>query len=126
MQKWIMIGISAAMALVLGAAGTADAGPTSTQKCAASKMKAASKKAAARLGCYSKASKKDQAVDPGCLAKEAAKLEASYGKAEGKGGCSTSGDSADIATIVDDGVAAIIVAIPTTGGKCAATVTGLH
>jgi hypothetical protein len=76
-------------------------------KCAATKMKAAAKKAENEIKCHSSAFGRGQPVDARCLAKAGNKLLQAFQKADAKGGCSTTGDGAAIETIVDqlvDGV----------------------
>jgi hypothetical protein len=63
------------------------------QKCAAAKQKAAGKKIAAKLTCYSKAVTKALPVDPACLMKAETKFSAAFTKAEAGGGCAIVGDA---------------------------------
>lgn len=82
---------------------------TPAQRCAAAKLKATGKKAAARLKCWEKAIGAGIPVDPLCLTKAEDKFELAFTKAEEKGGCSTVGDAPAIQTtvvaFVDDVVA---------------------
>src|SRR5690349_17881823 len=86
--------------LALVATGPASAS-TPAQKCAATKTKAAGKKAAAKAGCQSKAAQKGTAVDASCLMKAETKFSSAFSKAEAKGGCATSGDASTIEAKVD-------------------------
>ncbi len=58
--------------------------PGSVPKCAAAKQKTAGKSAASQLGCYAKATKGGDAVDPNCLLKVTGKFAAAFAKEEGK------------------------------------------
>jgi hypothetical protein len=78
--------------------------------CTVAKLKAAGKKAAGKLGCYSKASKKGLCVDPACLSGKETKFSASWAKAEAivGGACQTTGDQATIEAKVDAYVADVV------------------
>ena len=82
--------------------------------CAASKQKAAAKKFSDKVKCHGKAIKKGIAVDPACLTKAEGKFQAAFTKAEGKGGCLTTGDVNDIETLMDDTLTDLLEAIPAT------------
>jgi hypothetical protein len=75
-------------------------------KCAASKQKAAGKKAAAELNCYSKAVATAVPVDSTCLAKAATKFMSAFTKAETAGGCAVVGDATFQESAIDAFVAA--------------------
>ena len=75
--------------------GTVDA-----KRCAGGKLKAAGKKTASKTTCYSKAATAG-ALDPLCLSAAEARFSQSWGAAEDKGGCATSGDRATIEGKVD-------------------------
>src|SRR3989442_14722819 len=79
---------------VLPARLAAAADPAGT--CAASKRKAAGKKAAAKLNCYATAAKKGVAVDPDCITKAEVKFQTAFDKADAKGGCAGTGDAARV------------------------------
>jgi hypothetical protein len=99
------------IAFVAVAASVAQAGPTPAQKCSASKIKATSKKAAAKLKCHEKAITKGVAVDPACLTKAEDKFTDAFAKAEAKSGCATTGDTNAIEALVDTFVDAAVVAL---------------
>ena len=84
------------------------------QKCAASKLTGTGKKADAKLKCHSKAITKAVAVDPECLTKAEDKFVQAFGKAEAKGGCTTTGDAPTLEERVDQFVAAVLVGVPST------------
>lgn len=103
-------------ALLLLARGAPAATPVDT--CAAAKLTAASKKAVSKLACYGKAVKKSTAVDDACLTKADQKFTEAFAKAEAKGGCSTTGDAAQVEAQVDAIVATLVSDEP---GDCGAT-----
>src|SRR5262249_31009890 len=106
------IGIAA---LVLLSTRVATGWGTPPQKCAAAKRKAAGKKEAGKLGCYSKAAARTVAVDPTCLTNVETKFTAAFMKAGGA--CSGSAPAAE--TAVDACVSALVGAVPGTG-RCPA------
>ena len=93
--------------LVLSLAGHTPVRAAGTPaKCAAAKQKAAGKKAAALLNCYSKAVKKAVALDPACVSKAKGKFVSAFTKAEGVGGCAIVGDVSAQESAIDAFVAA--------------------
>jgi cysteine-rich repeat protein len=60
--------------------------------CASSKMKAAGKQIGTILKCYATGAKNSEAPDSECIAKGYTKLVGAFSKAEGRGGCTTTGD----------------------------------
>src|ERR1051326_8589917 len=74
---------------------------TAAQKCAATKQKAAGKKAAGKLKCWMKAVKKGSPVDMECLFKAEFKFSKTYDKLDAKGGWQTTNDKGMIETKVD-------------------------
>jgi cysteine-rich repeat protein len=92
--------------------------------CTASKLQAAAKDSAAKLGCHSKAVKADALVDSTCLDKSSQKLALMFSKAETKGGCGASGNALAVEAQVDEQVSAVVSAIPVgadvTSRACAA------
>ena len=102
---------SLALVAFVAAASVAQAGPTPAQQCASAKLKATSKKAAAKLKCYSTAILKGIAVDPACLTKAEGKFTDAFARAEAKGGCTTTGDTNAIEALVDTFVDAAVVAL---------------
>ena len=101
----------ALVALVTVAASVAQAGPTPAQKCSASKIKATSKKASAKLKCHEKAILKGVSVDPLCLTKAEEKFTDAFAKAQEKGECVTTGDTASVEALVDDFVDDAVAAL---------------
>ena len=94
--------------LTAAVAVAADPGAT----CAIAKQKAAAKKLNDKVKCHGKALKKGSPVDPVCLTKAEEKFNASFTKAEDKGGCLTTSDAAAIETIIDNTLAALLAALP--------------
>src|SRR5262245_39999942 len=98
--------------------------------CAAAKLKAAGKKASAKLNCVAKAAAKGLPVDGLCLSKAETKFAAAFAKADGKGGCLTPNDAGTIEASVDTcvttlrgllGVPGIPPTSPCTAAKLKAT-----
>jgi len=88
--------------------------PVSTaNRCASSKIKAAGKKAKAKLTCHAKASARGLTVDPTCLVKAEARFAAVFAIAETRPPCLTTDDAPIIENMVDDLVADAVAAIPT-------------
>jgi hypothetical protein len=101
----------AVVAIVAVTVSVAFAGPTPAQRCASAKLKAASKKAAAKLKCNDKAIVTGAPVDPPCLGKAEDKFEAAFAKAELRGGCATTGDAGAVEAIVDAFVDDVVAAL---------------
>lgn len=80
--------------------------------CAIRKLKAASRKSAAKVICYQKAITAGAPVDPACLAKADEKFAAAFARAEARGGCLTTDDAASVETTVDACVANLVGALP--------------
>jgi hypothetical protein len=100
-----------------------DGNGTTPSKCEASRLKAAAKKAKAKLGCYAKAAKKDIPVDTACLAKAETKFASAYNKVSG---CATDGAAASTEALIDSACVNAIVSVDNTGrvtGICATTTT---
>lgn len=74
---------------------------TPAQKCAATKLKAATTKTSAELKCHKKALLKGGSVDPVCLSKAQAKFAKTFAAAEARGGCANEGDAAEVASSID-------------------------
>jgi hypothetical protein len=93
----------------------------SASKCEGKRLKAAGKKASAKLACYAKAALKDVAVDTACLDKATAKFTAAFNKVTG-----CSGDEASVEGLVDDGCVSAAVEVDGGGNVtaiCPATTT---
>ena len=106
--------VAVSITLSLGLAMSVYAAKDLGALCAASKQKAAAKKFSDKVKCHGKAIKKGVAVDPACLTKAETKYQGAFTKAEGKGGCLTTGDVGDIETLMDDTLADLLEAIPAT------------
>jgi hypothetical protein len=107
--------------LTPGLPGTMDA-----NRCASSKIAAASRKACAKLRCQARAAQRGVAVSPSCLQRAEARFVQSFNTAQGKGGCATSGDTATIEAKVDafvDDTTAELPSTPTTSTTGAPTTT---
>lgn len=122
--------VAAASVVLLSAltAGPANAATDPGVACAVAKQKAAAKKFSDKVKCHGTALKKGDAVDPACLTRAAAKFDASFAKAETKGGCATTADAATIEAIVDDTLVELLQALPsatTTTTTTTNTVPGL-
>jgi hypothetical protein len=94
----------------VAATGVARASATPAQKCASSKIKEMGKKANGKLTCWSK-----EVVRPGSLAACTAAVEGKFAdrfaRAEGKGGCGTTGDAGPIEAKVDAFVDDVVTAL---------------
>jgi hypothetical protein len=95
------------LALLFLFARTPLAAVSPAQRCVMAKLKAASKKTAAELGCYRSARKKGHPVDFGCLDKAVRKFTTAFAKAEAQGGCPPGGNleqdvDACVATLTTD------------------------
>ena len=102
------------LALMLLTALPAHAAGSPGAKCAAAKIRATAKKAAAKGACHAKAVASGSLVDPGCLDKAEQKFAAALARAEGRGGCATTGDAATLEDKVDAFIADVVGALPAT------------
>jgi hypothetical protein len=89
-----------------------DGGTHDGRVCAAKKQRETGKKAFAKLKCHAKAAHAGSAPDPLCLSKAEARFSTAFAKAEGGGGCATTGDAAAIEATVDAFVGALVAALP--------------
>jgi hypothetical protein len=80
-------------------------------KCAASKIKATGKKAAAKGKCYATAVSKNESVDTACLAKAELKFGSTFAKAEAQPPCLTYGDASAMEAKVDAFIASLGTAL---------------
>jgi hypothetical protein len=94
--------------------GPADAATDPGVACAVAKQKAAAKMLSDEVKCHGTALKKGAAVDPACLMKAEAKFDASFVKAEAKGGCVTMSDAATIKPILYGTLDDLLFNIPPT------------
>ena len=110
--------IAGAVLLLIATRGAAG---TPAQDCAAAKLKAAGKKAAAVLNCHRKAAKLGAAIDPACVTPTDEKLQTLFGRAEAKGGCAVSGDEPVVRGQIDQWVTdlATLLRPSTTANACA-------
>src|SRR6185369_12935588 len=87
--------------------------PTTTaSRCAATKLKAAGKKAKTKLGCNAKAMRTGVALDPQCLAKAETRFASTFSSAEAQAQCLTTNDADGIESQVDDVVSQLVAALP--------------
>ncbi len=91
-----------------------DAAATRAEKCAVAKLKAANKKAAAKLRCHEKAVMEGKRVAPDCLLAADDRFLVAFAKAELKGGCTTTRNQAEVEDQVDRFVAGLLDTL--TGG----------
>ena len=75
-----------------------DGDGTNPSSCEATRLKAAGKKAGAKLGCYAKAASKSTGVDSTCLAKADVKFSKNFSKVTG---CAGDGQLASIESLID-------------------------
>jgi hypothetical protein len=91
-------------------------GSAHADKCSATKLKAAAKKASCLLALDAKEAKNGDPQDPGKVSACGSKMVSAFGKAEAKGPCTTTGDAAAIEAKVDafesDVEAELSVSIP--------------
>lgn len=76
--------------------------------CEAAKLKACATSALAQVKCHALAAKKGIAVDPACLTRAETKFRIAFDRIDSRGGCATTGDSADYEVEVDAFVADIV------------------
>jgi cysteine-rich repeat protein len=96
-RHWMAAGV--AVLFALRAAG-AVAGPEA-DRCGGAKLKAAARHAKGSFACQASALRHGEAVDPACLATATAKLAATFGQAEARGGCVTADDEGAAQAIAD-------------------------
>ena len=84
----------ASIALLSGLTAVSARAADPAVNCEVAKQKAAARHISDKVKCDGTASKKGEAVDPACLTKADEKLDASFAKAEAKGGCLREGDAA--------------------------------
>ena len=96
-----IVAITALVAGTLAIGTAAHAGGTPAQKCASAKQKAAGKKEAAKLGCYSKAVAKALPVDSACLAKADAGFMAAFTKVDPSSPTVCEGTESDVEFTID-------------------------
>jgi hypothetical protein len=92
-------------------AGVGDAA-TDGHRCAAAKLRAASKKAQGLLTCHATAVSRGASVETTCLDRVKAKFATKWAKIEANGGCATVGDVDSIESHVDAFVDLLVAAVP--------------
>jgi hypothetical protein len=106
--------VSAVVVLTLFASPSPLRAAEPDQKCAAAKVKAVSAASNAELRCFEKAAKQGTPVDQGCLDAVRANLDATFLKAERKGGCDTIDDARRTSARVVDPFGVVVAAeLPT-------------
>ena len=108
MEMWRTL---AAAACILLTANAARAATTPEAKCASAKRRAAGKKVAASLGCYARAKRIGDTVDPNCLAAADAKFQAAFQKA----GFACPGLAADVGPLADTMTTTLVADVPGAG-----------
>lgn len=113
----------AAAAMVAVLAALPASADLAAQRCAAAKLKAASRKASGKLACYRRAAARGVPVDPACLARAEQKFAAAFAAAERRPGCLTTGDAAMIEATVDAFVTTLASDLPGTTTTTVTTTT---
>ena len=80
-------------------------------RCAAAKIRAASRKAAAKLRCQAAAAVVGGNADPACLARAETKFSAAWQKIEAAGGCASTGDQGTVENDVDTFVGRVVTVV---------------
>ena len=106
-MKRILLGAVGVALSLLMAVRAVDAAATRAEKCAAAELKAAGKKAAAKLRCHENALLQGKAVASACLANANARFAVAFSKVEARG-CATADDLAAIEDRVDRFVAGLL------------------
>jgi cysteine-rich repeat protein len=104
-----------ALVCLLGAMAAPAWADPAADLCGGAKLRATGKLAKGLSNCAVKAMRKNETPDADCVAKATGKLGPLFGKAEGKGGCATTGDAGAMATEVDaavDGLADLVAPMP--------------
>jgi len=97
------------------------AGPAS--KCSSAKLKSTAKKLTMNLKCHATAVKKPAPVAPACLDKAETTFVGGFAKAESKGDCLTTGDTAAVEAVVDDCLADVLAAVAVPSTTTSSTIT---
>lgn len=97
--------LAAALALLLSLPAVA-APPTPAQRCLAAKLLAAGGEARARLGCEQRGLA--TGADASCVARAVERREKAFARADARGGCASTGDSAAVGAAIDDLVVALL------------------
>src|SRR5438477_5610603 len=113
MTRMLVIVVGVVLSL-LAAVPAAEGAATRAEKCAVAKLKAANKKAAAKLRCHEKAVMEGKRVASNCLLAADDRFVVAFAKAELKGGCATTRDQAAVEDQVDRFVTGLLDTL--TGG----------
>ena len=100
MGRILVVGVSVALSVLAGVRA-ADAAATRAERCAVAKLKAANKKAAAKLRCHEKAILQGKRVGSACLMAADDHFLVAFARAELRGGCATTGDQGALEDRVD-------------------------
>ncbi len=112
MGRILLVVVSVALSVLAGVRQVDAA--TRAEKCAVAKLKAANKKAAAKLRCHEKAVMEGKRVASNCLLAADDRFVVAFAKAELKGGCATTRDQAAVEDQVDRFVTGLLDTL--TGG----------
>jgi hypothetical protein len=115
-----------AILLVVPPPDLGHAATTPAEKCAAAKRKLAGKKLASLTLCDAKAVSKGVPVDPACDLKITNAFMTAWGKAEAKGGCSTTNDETATENLVDGFRASLEGLLVLTGFPSSCTAAKFH
>jgi len=107
MARMLVVVVGVTLSL-LAAVRAAEGVATRADRCAAAKLKAASKKAAAKLRCHEKALVQGKRVASACLLAADDRFLVAFAKAELKGGCATTRNEAEVEDQVDRFVAGLL------------------
>ena len=106
-MKLILVGVVGVALSLVAAVRAVEAAATRAEKCAAAELKAAGKKAAAKLRCYETAFTQGKPVTSACLTAADARFAVAFAKVEARG-CATADDLAEIEDRVDRFVAGLL------------------
>ena len=96
---------------VLAGVRAADGAATRAEKCAVAKLKAANRKAFAKLRCHEKAILEGKRVGSACLLAADDHFLVAFARAELRGGCATTGNQVELEDRVDKFVAGLLEAV---------------
>jgi len=106
-MKRILVGVLGGALSLVAAVRAVNAAATRAEKCAAAELKAAGKKAAAKLRCYEMAFTQGKPVTSTCLASANARFAVAFAKVEARG-CATADDLAEVEDRVDGFIAGLL------------------
>ena len=110
MARMLVVVVGVTLSL-LAAVRAAEGVATRADRCAAAKLKAASKKAAAKLRCHEKALVQGKRVGSACLLAADDRFLVAFAKAELKGGCATTRDQAEVEDQVERFVTGLLATL---------------